>query len=109
MENQDQKPEMPPIVIAAIDAIKLDLETGDTLAMVVRSDDVTAELMKHLQAKLGEMFEGNKVLVFGVGEKEKIDFTVIKANNQNNSCNYGNYCADCTCGKKDQHETSKID
>lgn len=89
-------------VISAVDAIKLDLMPGDTLAITIKSDDLDEYLIANLKKKFEEMFEGNRILIMGVGANEDVQYTVISENKENKACSTENYCVDCNCGKKEQ-------
>jgi hypothetical protein len=87
-----------------VEVQKLNLQPGDTLAVTIKSDDVDADILNGLREAFRQAMPGVKVLLFGVGLHDELKFSVLSENKENNSCATGQFCADCSCGKKEQFE-----
>lgn len=92
------------VTISAVEAVKLDLSPGDTLAVTIKSDDVNRDTLDMLKEGLQNLFPDNRILIFGFGLNDEMRFNVISENKQISSCATGSYCVDCNCGKKEQYE-----
>lgn len=89
------------ITFKDVELTKLDLKPGDKLAMVVKSDDLDGLTIQSLKEKMGEAFPGVRVLIFGIGLDDSVNFSVISENKENSSCTNAQFCVDCNCGKKE--------
>ena len=100
----------PQLNITEMQVARLNLTPGEILAVVIKTDDVSEELVGSVKANIQKLFPGNRVLIFGIGLGDSIQFSKIGvekeilANKELSSCNTGNFCADCNCGKKEQFE-----
>lgn len=87
------------LTIKELEVQKLNLNEGDTLAVTIKSDDMTADVMHSLRRNFEEAMPGVRVLIFGVGFNEDVKFSVITEQKQLS------YCSDCTCGKKENAQS----
>lgn len=86
------------LTIKELEATKLDIKPGDTLAVTIKSDDVTGEALGVLKEQLSAMFPKVRVLLFGIGLHDDVKFNVITEPKD------VNVCSDCNCGKKSRFE-----
>lgn len=96
------------LTFKAIELTKIDLQPGDTLAVTVKSDDMDGDSIQGLKAGLQAQFPNNKILIFGIGLNDSLNFTALSEgkleNKENKACSPASYCVDCSCGKKEAHE-----
>jgi hypothetical protein len=95
----------------AIELTKLNLQPGDTLAITVKSDDMNGDSINALKKGMEQNFPNNKILIFGLGLNDSLQFTALSEGkleiSENKGCNSANYCVDCNCGKKESYENQK--
>jgi hypothetical protein len=94
---------MSEIEIKEIEVAKLNLQPGDVLAVTVKSDHISSYPLEILRENLKHIFPNNVVTVFGVKLDDEIKFSIVNET-QNLGCGVQSYCADCSCGKKEQVE-----
>lgn len=98
-----------------VEVNKISLQPGDVLLAKVKGPDFkNEEVCEALKHSLKQVFPNNKVGVLFL-EDNQIDFTVISQEtgevlkeiykSEESSCNTGNYCVDCNCGKKEKYGT----
>lgn len=97
MTDEAQKIE---ITIKDVELVKLNLNPGEILAMIVKSDDMDGQTIGALKSQLSKVFPDNKVLIFGIGLGDSLSFGVISENKELSSCATSSYCVDC--GKKEK-------
>jgi hypothetical protein len=90
------------VTLKDVEVQKLNVQPGDTLAVTIKSDDVDANTVESLKQGLEQVFPGVRILIFGMGLHDELRFNVISQNKENSSCANSQFCADCTCGKKEQ-------
>lgn len=106
-ESQESTPNILTVNVVEVQAAKINLNPGDILAVTIKAPDLTENEVNTLRINLQKNWPNNKVLIFGIGEDDSITFSKISADRENkelSSCNTGNFCADCSCGKKEQYE-----
>ena len=82
-----------------VEAVKLNLQPGDTLMVTVKHDEVSQESLNQLRKQIASVFPNNKVFVFNVGTDGDIKFAVVNEPKVS-------YYSDCNCGKKEAAEKS---
>lgn len=94
------------ITLKEVEAVRLNLQPGDTLAITIKSDDLDEETIGSLRDNLKEALPGIKVALFGIGLDGDIKFSVIKE--ESIGCGTQSYCIDCNCGKKEMSEIEGV-
>lgn len=92
-----------------LDVAKIDLEPGDVLVVKCKGKDFEdPSVLQSLQEQFKMLFPYNKIAMFFLGDNE-MNLEIVKSDIPAalNSCSGGNYCSDCTCGKKEQAESEK--
>lgn len=89
----------------AIEMTVINLKPGDTLAVTIKSDDMDGVTINALKENFQKQFPNNKILLFGLGLNDSLEFTALSEgkleNKENSGCNTANFCVDCNCGKKE--------
>lgn len=91
------------ITIKEIEAVKLNLQPGEVLAIQLRGPDFMDESVIHsFRDQIQKLFPNNKVFVMSMNDGHEITFNVLQPKEQPvaASCKDVGYCSDCNCGKK---------
>jgi hypothetical protein len=92
-----------------VEVTKLNLQPGDTLVVVVKSDRIDEMDGRELGKGFKQKFPDNEVVVLGVFENEDVKFQILAQKPVDLSCANSpvGYCSDCNCGKREQIEGAK--
>lgn len=106
MSDESDIPEAEKIELTfkEVEVIKLNFNAGDTVAMVIKSDDIDGRTIQTIKENMIKNFPGVKILIFGIGLNDSINFTSFSENKEVSSCATGQFCVDCNCGKKSRFE-----
>ena len=92
-----------------IDVQKLNLQPGEVLIVTIKNNEVTQENILPLRENLSRLFPNNKVIFLLLSEDSDVNLTTISTTDTKSvsSCDTGNFCNDCSCGKKEDFLASQ--
>ena len=86
-----------------IDVTKINLQPGEILVVTIKNDDVDSNAIKALKELFNDILPSNQTVILAVGKNDDIEFTSVKSIDMiKSSCDTGNFCQDCNCGKKEE-------
>lgn len=91
-----------------VEVTKLNLQSGEVLVVTIKHDDVSSDNIKILKEMFNDVFPNNQTLILAVGKDDDIKLTSVKSiDTVRSSCETGNFCNDCNCGKKEDFLNSQ--
>lgn len=91
---------MSEIKFDVVELQKINLKHGDVLSVKLVSNEFDDNTMLSLREHLQSVFPDNKIMIFTMPKGSDIVFEAVTKNPVN-------YCADCTCGKKEANESTE--
>lgn len=96
--------------IDQVELTKIRLEPGEVLSIRVYSDTIDSTDLAMLKRQLTSIFPENRIMLFAMSSRDKMEIEVIAAPQETNSCALPtSYCNDCHCGKKERIESERKD
>ena len=99
-QSEAKSEEIPMLNFNMIEAHKLNLQPNDVLLLTIKNDNLDQHSVDGLKEQLSKIFTNNKVMVLAVGSSDDVNISIV-SQSETGYCGDGNYCNDCTCGKKE--------